>query len=54
MDKELLNKAANGATIALSSLQEMISDHDERIFNSAILSRIEEIKKLIELLMEHR
>ena len=52
MDKELLNKASDGAVIALSTLQEMVADKDERIFNSSILSRIEEIKTVIKMLKE--
>ena len=52
MDKELLSKAVDGAIIGLSALQEMIADKDERIFDSAMLSRIEEIKKVIKILNE--
>ena len=50
MDKEILDKAADGAVIGLFTLQEMIADRDERIFDSAILSRLEEMKTVIKLL----
>lgn len=50
IDKETLGKAADGAVIALFTIQGMIADRDERIFDSAILSRLEEIKTVIKLL----
>ena len=50
IDKETLGKAADGAVIALFTMQGMIADRDERIFDSAILSRLEEMKTVIKLL----
>lgn len=52
IDNETLNKAADGAVIGLYTLQGMIADRDERIFDGAILSRLEEIKTVIKLLRE--
>ena len=49
---QLLDKAADGAVIALFTIQGMIADRDERIFDSAILSRLEEMKTVIKLLRE--
>ena len=51
-NREMLEKASNGAIVGLTTIQEMIADHDERIFRSAMLSRIEEIKILIKMLKE--
>ena len=51
-NSEMLEKASNGAIIGLTTIQEMLADHDDRIFCSAMLSRIEEIKILIKMLKE--
>ena len=47
---EIINEASDGAIVCLSFIQEMVANHDERIFSSAILSRLEEVKTLIKQL----
>ena len=49
IDNNTLMKATDGAIVCLSTIQEMIADHDERLFSSVMISRLEEVKAVIKL-----
>ena len=45
-------KALDGMYAGLSTMQEMIADKDKRLFSSAIISRLEEMKMLTKFMKE--